>query len=269
MKKIILGFVLVSVLFSCNGSKEKRTEKNSGVTNTAPVKDSLHDNEIGSSKAFENDLDILLPRSYRTYDGKNPAASLNEKWIDLYEKSGEYYLGKADFEIEKGFDECSGDSLNLIIPKNKTILFIDYPQLKLGKIKSLKIDENKIWPKEKITFTFNNVSYTLRGEGKVISSEKRQADDGKEEVFNNVQHYKLYLSAGDDAEKLLLAEDSFQDTFVELRFAGDIDGDGKLDLIFSANRNYEEERVILFLSSKAENDGVIKKVAEIAVQFDC
>lgn len=42
-------------------------------------------------------------------------------------------------------------------------------------------------------------------------------------------------------------------------FAGDIDGDGKLDFIFGANRDYEEDRALLFLSSKAENGEAVKK----------
>lgn len=69
--------------------------------------------------------------------------------------------------------------------------------------------------------------------------------------------------------KNCLQEDAFNDTFVELLFVGDIDRDGKLDFIFGANKNYEEERVILFLSSKAENGNLVKKVSEIAIQFDC
>jgi len=269
MKNFVLGILLVSVLFSCNGSKENKLEKKIDNVNKAPAKDSLLEAEIVSGEEFKNDFDILLPRSYRTYDNLNPASSLTKNWIELYENNGAYYLGKADFEIEKGFDECSGDSLKSIIPKRRTVVFMNYPELKLGKIKSLKIEEDKIWPKEKLSFTFNNEVYTLRAEGKVLSEEKRSTDDDKEEVFKKVEHYKLYLSTANTAEKLLLSEESFDDTFVELLFAGDIDQDGKLDLIFSANRNYEEERVILFLSSKAKNEDVMKKVSEIAVQFDC
>lgn len=269
MRKFIFGIILASAFFSCNGSQEKKVEKNIGITNKGPVKDSFNDNEIASDEGFKNDFDILLPRSYRTYEGKNPASSLTGNWIDLYEENGEYYLKKADFKIEKGFDECSGDSLKSIVPKNKTIVFMNYPELKSGKIKSLKLDKNKVWPKEKLSFKFNDIDYTLRGEGKVLSEEKRSTDNDKEEVFKKVEHYKLYLSIGNKAERLLLAEESFDDTFIELLFAGDVDGDGKLDLIFSANRNYEEERIILFLSSKAEKENVIKKVSEIAVQFDC
>jgi hypothetical protein len=269
MKNFVFGIVLVTVLFSCNGSKEKKVERKTVIANKAIVKDTLRENEITSDEEFKSDFEILLPRSYRTYEKINPASSLTKNWIELYEDNGEYFLGKADFKIEKGFDECSGDSLQSIISKKKTVVFINYPELKVGKIKSLKIEEGKIWPKEKLSFTFSNDVYTLRAEGKVISEEKRSTDDDKEEVFKEVAHYKLYLSTANNAEKLLLSEESFDDTFVELLFAGDIDQDGKLDFVFGANRNYEEDRVILFLSSKAKNDEVVKKVSEIAVQFDC
>ncbi|WP_394776200.1 hypothetical protein [Flavobacterium sp.] len=268
MKKIVFGIVLVSVLFSCNNSKEKKEDKKVKVANNTVVKDSVQKEETTADEKNKNNFDILLPRSYRTYD-VNPASSLTDKWIDLYEDNGEYYLAKADFKIEKGFDQCSGDSLMSIIPKNKTIVFMDNPGLKLGKIKSLKINKHKVWPKEKVTYTFNGINYVLRAEGKVLSEDKTDSDNDGDKAFKNVANYKLYLTIGNGVEKLLLAEESFNDTFVELLFAGDIDGDGKLDLIFSASRDYEEERVILFLSSKAKNDDVMKKAAEISVQFDC
>ncbi|KFF15937.1 hypothetical protein [Flavobacterium hydatis] len=269
MKKLVIGIALISILSSCKDSKETKIEKTIKVGEKEVVKDSVQEKEIVSDEEFKNDFDILLPRSYRSYIGERPGIDLTEKWIDLHEQNGEYYLGKADFKIEKGFDECSGDSLISIIPKKKSIVFMDYPSLKLGKIKSLKIEEDKIWPDEKMTLAFNNVNYTLRAEGKVLSSEMVSTDDNTEEVFKKVENYKLYLTTGNTTEKLLLAEQSFNDTFVELLFAGDIDNDGKLDFIFSANRHYEEERVILFLSSKAKDGEAMKRVSEIAVGFDC
>lgn len=273
MKKIVIAAFLISSLFSCKDSNEEKTKKPVSVVNNSIVKDSVkeevQDDEVFLTDNFKNEFDILLPRSYRSYQGKNTATSLTTDWIDLYENQGEYYLAKADFKIDKGYDECVGDSLKSIIPKNKTLIFMDSPELKLGKIESLKIKKNKIWPKEKVTFVFNNVNYILRAEGKILSSEKRSDDNGKEEIFMNVKNYKLYLTVGNTQEILLLEQQSFNDTFVELLFAGDIDGDEKLDFIFSANRDYEEERVILFLSTKSQNGEEIKKVSEISVQFDC
>lgn len=269
MKKIVFGIIVASILFSCHDAKEKTIVKKGKVANKASVKEVSQKDETVSYEKFKNELEILLPRSYRTYDGVNPASSLTGNWIDLYEENGAYYLGKANFEIEKGFDDCSGDSLKSIMPKNKTMVFIDDPALKAGKLNSVKINKHKVWPKQKVTYTFNDVNYVFRAEGKVVSQYEITPDDDGENFFKNITNYKLYLKIGNGDEKLLLAEDSFHETFVELLFAGDIDGDGKLDFVFNASRDYEEERMILFISSKAENQDAVKKVSEIAVQFDC
>lgn len=268
MKKSVFGFILISILFSCKNTKEEKSGKNTVITKDTVIVASESKN-AASEEEFKNEFDILIPQSYRTYDNQNPVTALNEKWIELYQENDEYFLGKSNFKIEKGYSECSGDSVLSILPKKKVLLLMDYPELKTGKVKTVKIEEDKIWPKEKLNFTFGNLNYTLRGEGKVLSEEQVSTDDDKIEIFKKVEDYKLYLTVGSNPEKLLLTEMSFNDTFVELLFAGDIDGDGKLDFVFGANRNYEEERVILFLSSKAENGDSVKKVSETAVQFDC
>lgn len=270
MKQLFFSIFLLSILVSCNNSKEIEKEEIVEVPDTSAVQEIAPKEEIVEEEIeFKNDFDILIPRSYRNWEGKNEANAITKDWIDLYEKNGKYYLSKANFKLESGYDECIGDSTKIIESKNKTMVFMDSKDLKLGELKSLRINKNKIWPKEKITFTFNNVEYFLRAEGEILSSFKVHNDDEKEEIFHNVKDYKLYISTKDIPEKLLLREESFNDTFVELLFAGDIDNDGKLDFIFGANRNYEEERVILFLSSKAEKENVVKKVSEIAIQFDC
>lgn len=270
MKRIVFPFFLFFMLFSCKDHKDVQQGKTSDTIENAVVEKVLPaDETVPEDGDFKNDFDILLASSYRTWENKNPATSLTKNWTDLYEKNGKFYLGKADFKLENGYDECAGDSTKIINSSTKTLLYMDLPELKLGEIKSLKIDKNKIWPKEKITLVFNGIEYFLRAEGEVLASQKVINDGGNEEIFQNVKNYKLYISTKNTPEKLLLQEASFNDTFVELLFAGDIDGDGKLDFIFGANRDYEEERVILFLSSKASSENSVKKVAEIAVQFDC
>lgn len=269
MKRILFPFFAFFILFSCKKAEVVEQEKTVDTVNV-PVVEKETPVEMPADEAdFKNDFDILRATSYRTWENENPATSLAKNWADLYEKNGRFYLGKADFKIENGYGECAGDSTRIINSATKTLLFIDLPELKSGEIKSLKMDRNKIWPNEKITLAFNGTEYVLRGEGEVLASEKVINDDGKEELFQNVKNYRLYISTKNTPEKLLLQEPSFNDTFVELLFAGDIDRDGKLDFIFGANRDYEEERVILFLSSKAEPGNNVKKVAEIAIQFDC
>lgn len=275
MKKIFFILFIASVLISCKDSKAIEKEEKVEVADTLSVEETTSKESIPKAETseeeveFKNDFEILLASQYRDWEGKNKANSLTKDWVDLYEKSGRYYLGKADFKLENGYSECTGDSTKVLNSKYKTVLFMDFPELKLGEIKSLKIEKNKVWPKQKISFAFNNVEYFLRAEGEVPSSFKVGNDNGKEETFTNIKKYKLYISTKEMPEKLLLKESSFNDTFVELLFIGDIDKDGKPDFIIGANRNYEEERVILFLSSKAEKEHIVKKVSEIAIQFDC
>jgi len=125
-----------------------------------------------------------------------------------------------------------------------------------------------IWPEEKIVYNYNNVEYNIRAEGQFTSPEKALLKKDTE-FYAEVKNYKLYISTNNTNEMLFLEEASFNDTFVKILFVGDIDSDGKLDFIIEANRDYEEERVLLFLSSESQNNEIIKKTGEIVIQFDC
>lgn len=272
--KILICFFTFFIFISCDTSKE--VKKNKAKTSTDTVinekitkKTVLSDEEKTLiEKKIKKKVDILLPGQYRDWDNNNPVNSLTKDWIDLHQKNGKYYLDKVDYTISRGFSECSGDSTKIVESRKNTMLFINKSNLKLGEINSLKFKKSKIWPKEKISFIFKNIEYILRAEGDIISSEDMHADK-EEEVYHNVENYKLYISSNNSHETIFLEEASFNDTFVKLLFVGDIDNDNKLDFIFSANRHYEEERVILYLSSKAKKGGIIKRVAEVSIGSDC
>lgn len=268
MKKTILIFLPLLMTISCKDKKQETKNK------TAPPQEQVQlskDSTDLKQDPVEEPMEavsILLPKEYRDFGNENDANELKKDWLDLYQKNGKIYLGKADYTITKGFSECSGDSTKIIHSKNNSLLLIGHSKLTLGEIKTVKIVKNRIWPTEKLKFRFGDEEYTLRAEGKVLSSEKVHTDEG-DEFYQNVKDYKLYLSANNAPETLFLQEESFNDTFVELLFIGDIDKDGKPDFIFGANRDYEEERVILYLSSQARKGKLIKKAAEVAIQFDC
>lgn len=264
--------LIFTTIISC---EKKNESKNIEETKLNSVMEKLEEKaknekvETDETVEDKNVFDILIPRSYRDFDKENPINDLTKNWSELYKQNNKYFIGKADYNIEKGFDECSGDSTKTITPKKDAILFLNNPNLKNGEIKSLSIGKKRIWPNEKISFKFNNVKYLIRAEGKVLSTENVYTDGDKLEKYQKVENYKLFISTKDSKEQLFLTEKSFNDTFVELLFVGDIDNDGKLDFIFGANRDYEEERVVLYLSSQAEKGQIIKRVSEIAVQFDC
>lgn len=268
--KVVVCIVAFFLLISCERSienKDTEIDTTKAIDTISKAAESIPMEERAESDT-KNDFDILLVSEYRDWENNNPVNKLTTDWFDLYQNEGAYYLSKAAYTIERRYSECTGDSTKSIQSQHETLLLMDYPGLKSGAITSLAVSKNKIWPKEKVTFNFGEDVYTLRGEGDVLSSEKVQADNG-EELYQKVENYKLYISKNNSPETLVLEQATFNDTFVELLFIGDIDRDGKADFIFEANRDYEERRVFLYLSSKAEEDRLIKKVSEISIQFDC
>ena len=93
------------------------------------------------------------------------------------------------------------------------------------------------------------------------------------------KRYKLVAKAqGEDVYKnytlLLNGERICREAEVEgvdfrLLFAGDLDGDGKLDLVLSLPLHYENLRIVMFLSSCAPPGLQMGKAAEIVDDFSC
>ena len=265
--RLLIFILTVLFIYSCENHHERivyTTDKQEINSNEK----SFNQSGENIDEDLENHFDILLPTEYRDYNAKNEADKLNSDWMELYLKDGNYYLSKVFYEIERGFSECSGDSTKILSTKNKTILFIKNANIKSGEINSVRLTKNEIWPNEKLSFNLGKLKYTLRAEGDIKSTEINLTDNG-EEKFQVVENYKLYLTINNLTETLLLEQKSFNNTFVKLIFVGDIDRDGNADFIFSANRDYEEIRVLLFMSNKSQKASQIRKVAEIAVQFDC
>ncbi len=270
--KSLKFFLVMLILFSCKETKKEiNPEKPTKVEVVNKSKDSAITSQKDTVVVAKSDylFKILLPISYRIIDNNDPTKSLTKDWFELLEKDGNYYIEKATYTISKGYDECVGTDTKSIETKNHTILFLDYKKMTTGKVDNLLISKKYIWPKEKINFDFKNTKCTFRAEGNIKSTENRTNDKEETEIWHKVENYKLYVKTSNKNEQLIISEVNFNDTFVSLIFVGDIDRDGKLDFIFEANRNYEEKRVILFLSSESENNESIKKVSEISIQFDC
>ena len=84
-----------------------------------------------------------------------------------------------------------------------------------------------------------------------------------------LSHYFLEIQAlqGSVTKKQILAGASgFDDTMFSLIWAGDIDGDGTLDLIMDLSTHYNSSNMTLFLSSKAEEGQLLKKVSCISTK---
>jgi hypothetical protein len=66
-------------------------------------------------------FEVLILKDYRDQGEENEVNGLTKNWLDLYKKEWKYYLGKADYNIVRGFQNAPEILQRLLILK--TILF--------------------------------------------------------------------------------------------------------------------------------------------------
>ena len=192
---------------------------------------------------------LLVPSPYRYC---NPDTMISKNWVELYKVGKEYYVGKARYSIEIIPDECGSGTAPQLSGKRKTILFVNQLPIRMGKIQVANIemsDTSYLFPGTAYSFTFLGKRYKL------------EAKAHGEDVFQN---YVLLLNG-----ERVFREVEAGDAYFALLFAGDLDGDSKLDLVVSVPLDNETLRVFLFLSTCAPPGLQIGKAAEIVDDFSC
>ena len=82
-------------------------------------------------------------------------------------------------------------------------------------------------------------------------------------------NYKLRFSDGSGKEQLIVAVPSFDHAFMAIRWIGDLNGDRKPDLLLDISTHYEQEVVVLYLSSLAEDGELVGAAAVSDCYFAC
>ena len=229
------------------------------------------ENEEGYRSEIKTDIEILLPAGYREMNPADFKPMLSEKWYDFYQDSiaKKYLLKKADIEIGKFYDDCLQDSTTYVSSQQESLILVKGIIPQHEEISSIPVKKYHVWVGEKSEFSFNGKTYVFRGDGITIQEGMAWTDEDLPGRWDKVENYKLYLSEQGKEEQLIVAIPSFNDTFVQILWIGDLDEDGKPDFILDISRDYEEKAVLLFLSSKAEKGEIVRAVASSSYQFDC
>ena len=248
VKSLVFLLSLCMILLSCTDKKPVSQAQESSVQQ----EDSVLVKKVDSVKVAKKQpltYKILVPFAYRFC---NPDTLINKNWVELYKDGKDYYVGKAHYSIQKKEDECVGGMTPHLSGKRNTILFVNQLPINLGKVKTADVeisDTTFLAPGTTSSFTFAGKHYKLEA--------KAQGED----VYKN---YTLLLNG-----ERICREAEVDGAYFRLLFVGDLDGDGKLDLVLSLPLHYENLRVVLFLSSCAPPGLQIGKVAEIEDDFSC
>ncbi len=123
-------------------------------------------------------------------------------------------------------------------------------ELRVGPVKSVFSGRQFLKPGQSITLTLSNdlsTSYQLYAEGK--------------ESRETIENYRIVLYCNQRRQTILSRRLLYLDGSPSLLWAGDLDRDGKLDLLMDMTNHYNATELTLFLSSKAGSSGLVRKVA--------
>ncbi len=260
---ILTTFVL---LLSCSGVANKKAT--STTTNDSNVTNVVSDTQNGSRDKMTalDSVKMLLPGGRYTIDKESKF--INNSWKEFCRDSitGNYYVDRAKYTVSTYTDECLEIECEYIESNRNTLFFINMPTLKNGLVDSIPIGTGYIAPETPMVIDFNSSKYTISVFAELSAENKGEYKPHKE--YSYWCNYKMTLCKDNSQEVELFNIDKFDDSILRLLFAGDIDGDGKLDLIFDSHIYYEEKSITLFLSSLADN-GIITRVAEASISYDC
>lgn len=268
MKKVKPLFFLLTlcmILFSCTEKSSVKAVRESGIlskNNMSEVqkkgKDSIKDMSVKDSKIENRSYKILIPFNYRQC---KVDTLIDDTWVELYKKGQKYYLSKAEYTIGKEWDGIIGDSVSTLTSERDVILYVNHLPSKMGKVNSVDLhiapnsflDSFYLEPGTPLRLLLRVSNYELITKEKVFTKHGTQSYEG------------VILLNG----KQIVRRTNLDKVDFSLMFAGDIDGDRKLDLVFNLSGVFGEVYVALYLSSCALPGQLVRKVAEVVDDFGC
>lgn len=194
------------------------------------------------------------------FHGNEITATTGERWLGLFPTSGGFALLPATLKVEMVHDGIVDEHPRIKTGKKVSVNRAREPLFLLKGADSLR--GNRV----KTVFTgdknlVNGGSVDLRLSGKSYKLEVVSNDPTP--VNYVVPNSRLILSAGAQSQVIFSAAE-IDDGGWMLLWAGDVDGDGKLDLYMDLHNHYNSSQRRLFLSSRATRGNVVREVAEFS-----
>jgi len=192
------------------------------------------------------------------------------KLTGLFCKNGDCYLRPAKVSFLYDINDCTQDS-ELVLKSDARFLFSNFINYNNRKIPSVHLYEDHIYvdsiynhtkampPNMRFSFTFGKKEYELEAFGEIINNDESE-----------VNNYSLTFSIkGASHRDTIVNMEHINSTFVRLLYIGDLDSDGKPDIILDAPDDYESHHIMLFLSSTVKKENYLRCECEKWDSFDC
>jgi hypothetical protein len=259
IRRIFLLIILVLEFSACTNPTPQKKKQTIKTVETATPKTEPKDSFIVDHSVFP--IRILTTGIFHNDEIPENAGSM--KWIGLFKDRNGYYLNEAkvnsvpahDLVLDEDESVMTGWEVSTQEKDTSILLMQPLPYFSKRKIKAVKLSKTEIYPGEKLSFNYLGIEYELSATG----NKKKENPDSDWYIVSN---YKLHLTAKIDGmlhKTLLCSHKTFEDAMVSLLFAGDIDGDGILDLILDNTYHYNVRDPTIYFSRPAGNNQVVKK----------
>jgi hypothetical protein len=195
------------------------------------------------------------------FHGDEIKARSGERWLALYCTGNEQALRYSRVTIEQVIDPISDEDVDQATGKVVWVDDVEEPllllkgavMLKPGRINTAFVGRQALTNTTDMRLELVNETYRLKVETKDHSSiEAVTSDDARLVLIHGAQRQVLYGLGGKGAPT---------EVYWSLRWAGDIDGDGKIDVYVDASDHYNVSALRLFLSSQATPRQLLKQIA--------
>jgi len=200
-----------------------------------------------------------------SWHGDEVSAQDGETWLALVEGPGGYALREIKISVTAVEDAVldtppakTGKKISLPQGIDAVVLLRNIPRLKAGPVVSAEIFDRDFSAGKPTGIYFNGVVYELAIRCDNATQGQETADcplmltsADNQQVFMT---YPIYHPGTDEQS---IASEALPQLF----WAGDLDGDGRLDLVLDLTDHYNVSAPTLLLSSQAEEGGLLKAVA--------
>jgi len=186
-----------------------------------------------------------------SFHGDDVAAQTEEEWFGLFGSNKKYALEKVKLSVEMVHDPIlddkesnkTGKKISITGEKRTPLVLLkNIPGLKARKIINSELKKTELHPGRRVLVTSGKEYFYLIATGLAINNQNGEV---------GVTDYKV--SAVIDKKIILLFEHKSQDLgggMPELVWAGDINGDGRTDLILSTSAKYSVSELTLFYTEQ-------------------
>jgi hypothetical protein len=228
---------------------------------------------LASSRAMSRTATVdatLIQSQGGPYHGNEIKAKSGAGWLALYQTENGFELRKVSLDVSTVHDPVLDSQ-----PEQRTGKFITVtPESQQKSIVLIKPQSTIVLAEGKVEGTLYDSGTTVYpGQSKMVKLEQKYyflAGTGEATIEAGsseppIKNYGLHLFFQQQSQLLFSEKGSLgSDGRPQIIWAGDLDRDGKLDLLLNLTTHYNSTRLALFLSSVAKGSSLVEMVAELS-----